>query len=102
MASDSSFCANYMVSKPEELDFFDLFHILFSGDLEKRKFVECSEKVEEGFGRRLIIFVSILVLRFLQSVAKPMSRIGSAIEFFLNLLSSNRNLSVLLLIFLRG
>lgn len=102
MAGDLNFSTSYMVLKPEELAFFDLLHILFSSDLEKRKFVESSYREEEDFGRRWIIFVSIVVQKFLQSVAKPMSIIGSTIELFLNLLSSNQNLGVLLLNFLRG
>lgn len=102
MAVDLGFCSNYIVLKPEESSFFSLFHILFSCDLEKRKFVESSQKVEEDLGRRLIIFVSMLEQKTLHSVAKPMSTTGSAIDFYPNLLSCNRNLSVLLLNFLRG
>lgn len=64
--------------------------------------MESSQKVEEDLGRKLIIFVSMLELKFLHSVAKPMSTIGSAIGSYLNLLSCNRNLSVLLLNFLPG
>lgn len=102
MAAKMSFSRSYMVLKPEELGFFDPIAILISSDLEKRKFVESSHREEEDFGRRWIIFVSILVQKFLLFVAKPMLIIGSMIESFLNLLSSNQNVGVLLLNLFRG
>lgn len=102
MAAKMSFSRSYMVLKPEELGFFDPIAILISSDLEKRKFVESSHREEEDFGRRWIIFVSILVQKFLLFVAKPMLIIGSMIESFLNLLSSNQNFGVLLLNLFRG
>ncbi|KAL5752971.1 hypothetical protein ACOSQ2_023478 [Xanthoceras sorbifolium] len=102
MACDKGFSSNYMLLKPEEVKLFDLFHILFSSDIEKIKFVDSSEGTEESFRRRWLIFISIVAQKFLLFVAKPLSWIGSGIEFMLNLLSVNRNLGVLLLNLLRG
>ena len=96
------FSSNYMLLKPEEVDIRDLFGILCSSDLEKRKSVDCPENKTENFSRRRIIFVSISVQKFLQSVAKPMASVGSRMEMWLNLFSSNHNLGMLLLNFLRG
>ncbi|KAK7845884.1 hypothetical protein CFP56_008768 [Quercus suber] len=103
MACDKRFSSSYMLLKPEEVRFFDLIHILFSSDIEKRKFVDAPEgPTEESFGRRWLMFVSILTQKFLQFVAKPLSFVGSTAEMGLNLVSSNRNLFVLLLNALRG
>ncbi|XP_057491308.1 triacylglycerol lipase OBL1-like [Actinidia eriantha] len=97
-----SFSSNYMLLKPEEVDIRDLFGILCSSDLEKRKSVDCPEKTTENFSRRRIIFVSISLQKFLQSVAKPMASVGTMMEMWLNLWSSNHNLGMLFLNFLRG
>ncbi|KAB1214706.1 Lipase [Morella rubra] len=102
MACDKGFSSSYMLLKPEEVRFFDLIHILFSSDLEKRSFVECPEGTEETFRYRWFIFISIWAQKFLQLVATPLAFVGSGIEMWLNLLSSNRNFGVLLLNLLRG
>lgn len=102
MACNKGFSCSYMLLKPEEVKFVDLIHFLFSSDLDKPKFVDSSKGTEESFRRRWLIFISIIAQKFLLFVAKPMSFVGSAIEFLLNLLSSNRNLGVLLLNILRG
>ena len=92
-----------MLLKPEEVRFLDLIHILFSSDIEKRKFVDAPEgTTDKVFRRRWLMFVSILTQKFLQFVAKPLSFVGSTTEMGLNLVSSNRNLFVLLLNALRG
>ncbi|KAF7129114.1 hypothetical protein RHSIM_Rhsim10G0116600 [Rhododendron simsii] len=98
----NSFLQNYMILRPDETDVFDLVGVLFSSDLEKRKGVHCQEWRGESFQRRRIIFVSISVQKFLRSVAKPMACFGSVVEMWLNLLSCNRNFSMLLLNFLQG
>lgn len=102
MACDNSFSSSYMLLKPEEVGLFDLFRILFSTNIEKRKFVDSSEKEEKSFGRRWIMFISVVLQKCLQFVAKPMSKYGSALEFFLNLVPSNGGFAELLLNILRG
>ncbi|TXG59424.1 hypothetical protein EZV62_013997 [Acer yangbiense] len=99
---DKSFSSNYMVLNPEEVGLFDLVNMLFSSNIEKRKFVDSSEVEEQDFWRRWIMFISIVVQKLLLFFAKPMSIFGSAIEFFLNLLSINGNLASLLLNLVQG
>ncbi|KAK3222108.1 hypothetical protein Dsin_009133 [Dipteronia sinensis] len=82
---------------PNEVGLFDLINMLFSSNIEKRKFVESSEVEEQDLWRRWIMFISIVVQKLLLFFAKPMSIFGSAIEFFLNLLSINGNLASLAL-----
>ncbi|KAI3462751.1 hypothetical protein Pfo_019414 [Paulownia fortunei] len=86
---NKSFCSNHMLLKPEEAGLLDVVKILFSSDIGKRKFVDCPDGIREPLGRRWIIFVSVLVLKFLQAVAKPMAGFGSGVEHLLNLLSEN-------------
>ncbi|POO02811.1 Fungal lipase-like domain containing protein [Trema orientale] len=102
MECNKGFSASYMILKPEEVGFFDLMHILFSSDMEKRKFVDSSEATEESFGRRWLIFLSIVAQKTLQFGAKPLASVGSGFEMGLNLLSSNGNLFKLILNFIRG
>ena len=101
---DKRFSSSYMLLNPEEVRFFDLIHILFSSDIEKRKFVDCSEGTgtDENFKRRWLIFVSILAQKFLLFVAKPLAFVGSVIEMWLNLVSINRSFFALFKNVLRG
>ncbi|KAH0971444.1 hypothetical protein GBA52_023600 [Prunus armeniaca] len=102
MACDKSFSSNYLLLEPKDVGFFDLIHILFSNNLEKRRFVDSFEQTEDEFARRWLIFLSVVVQKLLQLVAKPMAIIGWGIETCLNLFSSNRNLVGLLLDLFRG
>ena len=86
---DKSFCSNYMLLNPEDAELGDVFKILFSSDIAKRKFVDCPDGTEEPLGRRWIIFISILAQKFLLATAKPMASFGSGVEYWLNLLSGN-------------
>ncbi|KAI3452016.1 hypothetical protein Pfo_008681 [Paulownia fortunei] len=99
---NKSFSSNYMLLKPEEAGFLDLGKILFSSDVGKREFVDCPEGVREPLGRRWIIFVSVLVQKLLQAVAKPMVGFGSGVEHWLNLLSGNGGFCRLVLNSLKG
>ena len=86
---DKSFCSDYMLLNAEDAKLGDVFKILFSSDIAKRKFIDCPDGTEEPFGRRWIIFVSILVQKLLQATAKPLAAVGSGVEYWLNLLSGN-------------
>ncbi|XP_062101983.1 triacylglycerol lipase OBL1-like [Humulus lupulus] len=101
---DKSFSASYMLLKCEEVGLFDLLYLLlYSSDSVKKKLlVESSDKAEESFGRRWIIFLSIVVQKVLQFVSIPLAGVGSAFEMGLNILSSNGNLFNLILNFIRG
>ncbi|KAI6695223.1 hypothetical protein NL676_022933 [Syzygium grande] len=102
MACDKSFSSSYMLLSPEKVGVIDLFRILMYSDVHKRQFVDCSEGGEETFERRWIMFVSILMQKLLLLVAKPLYWSGSAIEFWLNLILSNRNFGRLLVNCFRG
>ncbi|KAJ4840852.1 hypothetical protein Tsubulata_029322, partial [Turnera subulata] len=99
---DDGFSSNHLLLKPEEVSLLDLIKILFSNDLEQRKFVDSAEAKEESFERRWLVFVSIVAQKLLQFVSKPLSSMGSLTEMWLNLLSSNLGFGRLLLNVLRG
>ncbi|RVX21184.1 hypothetical protein CK203_001779 [Vitis vinifera] len=99
---NKEFSTDYILLEPEKLNFYELIRILFPGDIEKRKFVDCLEGAESNFERRWIIFISISAQKFLQFVAKPLSWFGSAFETGLNLSSTNGGFGMLLLNCLRA
>ncbi|XP_022775192.1 phospholipase A1-IIalpha-like [Durio zibethinus] len=99
---NKGFSRSYMILKPEEVKFVDLFRILFSSNLEDRKFVDSSEGTAESFRQRWLIFISIVAQKFLMFTSKPMSWMGSVIEMWLNLLSVNQNFFVLMMNLVRG
>ncbi|XP_042486163.1 triacylglycerol lipase OBL1-like [Macadamia integrifolia] len=95
---------NYLVMKPKEASFMDLFHLLFSSDLEKRNFLNCHRegKKEADLRRRCVIFVSVLIQKILLLSAEPMSKFGSVYEQWLNLLSCNGGFIELIFNFITG
>lgn len=95
MASHS-FSGNYMILRPEEMSWWDLFSILYNRDFGHKKMVEFPVGKEENLRRRWLIFISLLGQKVLQIMAKPMLWFGSVFEMGLNILSSNRNIFVLL------
>ncbi|PON94204.1 Fungal lipase-like domain containing protein [Trema orientale] len=103
----SNVCHSYLVVKPKEASLIELIRLLFSSDLSKRSFVECSK--EEGheqqprdFGRRWIIFVSVVAQKALLLLRCPMALLGHVLVSFLNLVAINGGLFVLLRNYLRG
>ncbi|EFH70924.1 lipase class 3 family protein [Arabidopsis lyrata subsp. lyrata] len=84
---------NYFVLDPREATVMDLMRLLLYSDLENRKFVDTSvENLENRLceiGGRWIIFVSIVVQKLLIILRKPLSFLGFALGFWLNLPSSN-------------
>ncbi|CAL9238514.1 unnamed protein product [Arabidopsis halleri] len=84
---------NYFVLDPREATVMDLMRLLLYSDLENRKFVDTSvENLENRlceFRGRWIIFVSIVVQKLLIILRKPLSFLGFALGFWLNLPSSN-------------
>ncbi|KAL3833336.1 hypothetical protein ACJIZ3_008072 [Penstemon smallii] len=100
---NKSFSGDYMLLNSNEASFLDLCTILFSSDIGKRKFVDCPEGVRpEPFGRRWIIFVSVLAQKMLQAVSKPLAGFGSGVEYWLNLLSSNQGFFRLIMNSIKG
>ncbi|KAH9758210.1 Lipase 3 domain-containing protein [Citrus sinensis] len=103
MANEKQFCHDYLFLKPKEVGFVDLILLLFSSNLEKLGFLECPEDSRHpNFRRRWLIFVSVVAQKCLGFSRKPMAAVGYLIELWLNLLSSNGGLLMLLINLLKG
>ncbi|CAM8956879.1 unnamed protein product [Rhodiola kirilowii] len=99
---NKEFATDYMLLDQDKLGIKDLYHILFSSDIENRNSIDTSAAREDDISRRWIIFISILAQKLLQLASKPLSKFGSAIEYWLNLLSCNGGFFRLVLKILRG
>lgn len=96
------FATDYMLLDQEKLGVKDLYHILFSVDIENRNSVDSSAAREDDINRRWIIFISILAQKVLQMVSKPLMKFGTTIEYWLNLVACNGSFFRLVLNFLQG
>ncbi|XP_057969646.1 triacylglycerol lipase OBL1-like [Malania oleifera] len=99
-----SFASNYMILKPDEVGVKGLFHVLFSRKTaKKRKYFQTQREDNLNIVDGWLLFISILLQKVLQLVAKPMAFMGDAMEMGLNLLSNNGGrLSTLFLNIIRG
>ncbi|RZC45668.1 hypothetical protein C5167_038616 [Papaver somniferum] len=83
---------DYVVLNPHDGGIIDLLRLLLFRDIEKSKFVDCPEGIYDAhFKRRWLIFLSIIVQKFLNFVKKPLAWFGMALEMWLNLYSDNGN-----------
>ncbi|KAL9326947.1 hypothetical protein ACSQ67_007592 [Phaseolus vulgaris] len=101
---NKGFADSYMLLKPEEAGFFDLLRVLIFRNISKRKFVEshADDDLNETFGHRWLIFISILAQKLLQFVAKPLSLFGACVELLINLIALNGGVFRLVPNFIRG
>ncbi|GMI90639.1 hypothetical protein like AT5G42930 [Hibiscus trionum] len=88
-ACHQGFCNDYFVLNPEKASLFDLVSLLFSAQLEHRRFIDCPGSQHRSFRHRWSIFVSVVVQKLLLWATKPMAFVGDAMEMWLNLLSAN-------------
>ncbi|KAL7605958.1 hypothetical protein Lser_V15G20139 [Lactuca serriola] len=95
---NKSFCKDYLLLSPKDVGFLDLVMLLFSEHIGNRKFIDCPDgTVEESFGHRFVIFISILAQKILHLVDKPLGWLGSAIEFLPNFSDANGGFFMILL-----
>lgn len=78
-----------MVLLPDKVGTGDLVKLLHTGDAKESKAVDCEGHVcLEWIAHRWMIFISIIIQKFLLALTKPMAWIGSTIEEWLNLMAS--------------
>ncbi|KAD4888157.1 hypothetical protein R6Q59_034750 [Mikania micrantha] len=95
---DKSFCEDYLLLSPKDVGLFDLIKLPFSKHIGERKFIDCPDgTIEESFSQRFVIFLSIVAQKFLHFIDKPLSWVGSAVEFMPNLMAANGGFFKLLL-----
>ncbi|KAK8702982.1 hypothetical protein V6N13_021316 [Hibiscus sabdariffa] len=83
------FCTHFLQLNPKEASWSDLVKVLFSSNLNKRKFIQCSFEREENVFYRLLIVISALVQKFLLKIAFPMAIVGRFLVYLLNFLYAN-------------
>ncbi|KAK1433070.1 hypothetical protein QVD17_09976 [Tagetes erecta] len=100
---DKSFCEDHLLLSPKDVGLWDLMMLLFSKNIGNREFIDCPNgTTEESFSRRFVIFISIVAQKVLQLVYKPLSWVGSTIEFMPNFMHANGGFFKLLLNTLSG
>ncbi|XP_023728604.1 triacylglycerol lipase OBL1 [Lactuca sativa] len=108
MASAEEFCENYLVLDASEASLYDIACILICSTtfLNTKKFYkQRSQDVEKStvsFRQRWVVFASVLLQKLFIWGKKPMALIGSLIELWLNLLSSNGGFFGLLINIITG
>ncbi|KAI3802391.1 hypothetical protein L1987_30523 [Smallanthus sonchifolius] len=103
------FCESYLVVDAKEASLYDIACILICSTsfLNTKSFYkdqseDAKRSMEENMCRRFIIFASMLAQKVFIWADKPMAVIGSLIEIWLNLLSSNGGFFGLLINHIQG
>ncbi|KAI7742743.1 hypothetical protein M8C21_010349 [Ambrosia artemisiifolia] len=100
---DKSFCEDHLLLSPKDVGLWDLIMLLFSKNIGNRKFIDCPEgTTEKSCSRRFIIFISIAAQKILHLLYKPLSWVGSTIEFVPNFMGANGGFFQLLLNIVSG
>lgn len=103
---NKEFASDYLLLDPEKFGILELYHILFSSDLENRDFIkrhpEGKNCRKENQKHRWIIFASLVLQKLLLCTAKPLAGLGSAIEYWLNLVQENHSFFGLVKNYLQG
>lgn len=101
---DKGFADSYMILNPEDAHFFDIIHVLFSRNIGHRKFVDSNAEgdVEGSFRGRWLIFISIVLQKFLLFISKPLAKFGSCVEMLVNLVALNGGITMIIINFLSG
>ncbi|CAN0922318.1 Triacylglycerol lipase OBL1 [Linum grandiflorum] len=85
---------NRLLLQPEEAGLWDLVLLLWSSDLENRKFVDCSQQRQttapvNDFHPRWLIFISVVFQKLFLVSKGTLDKVGRGLEMWLNLLSTN-------------
>ncbi|KAK7331071.1 hypothetical protein VNO77_25282 [Canavalia gladiata] len=104
-SSKMLYANKFMFFQPEKMGFFQLFKVLFGSELHNKDFVQFLGFiiVDERFYHKWLLFFSLLVQKFLHSIASLLKCIGDILESFLNPQAPNNyNVFMLVLNILRG
>ncbi|KAF5791722.1 putative triacylglycerol lipase [Helianthus annuus] len=100
---DKSFCEDYLLLSPKDVTLWNLIMLLLSKNIGHRSFIDCpAGTTEESFSRRFVIVISIVAQMVLTLLYKPLSWVGSAIEFLPNFMDANGGFLDILLNLLSG
>lgn len=97
MSTSHDFSNNYVVLVPQEMSFYNLFKMLWSNGIDKMGFVHSQKDREDDYlqNRLMVVFFSLLFQKLLLLFSKLLAKLGSIVEFCLNLVSSNGGLLML-------
>ncbi|XP_073010368.1 triacylglycerol lipase OBL1 [Typha latifolia] len=94
---------DFLILRPDKGGWLDLFYLLFSGKVDENKAIDCPiDTVIDQSRRRWAIFVSLFLQMILLLFKKPMALLGSALEFWMNLLLENGGFGKLIRNILQG
>ncbi|XVF17683.1 hypothetical protein REPUB_Repub10bG0144800 [Reevesia pubescens] len=92
---------NYLVLKPEEVSAWEVIRLLWSKKMEKKAYITLPESIEERFLEKGLAIASLSIQKCLLHAVKPLKWFGQKLEMWLNLVSFNDNIFMLLLNVLR-
>ncbi|RWV91164.1 hypothetical protein GW17_00046571 [Ensete ventricosum] len=96
MASEGDGFSDYMVLRPDKAGVSDLLRLLYSSKVAENESVDCPVDTQIGeWRRRWAIFISLLLQKTLLLWRTPLAWLGSALEFWLNLLMDNHGFNLL-------
>lgn len=87
---NADFFSDFMVLRPDKGGVRSLLHLLCSCEVADNDAVDCpaGTEVAERW-RRWAIFVSLAAQMLLLAVKRPLAALGSAVEYWMNLLTDN-------------
>ncbi|CAN1274069.1 Triacylglycerol lipase OBL1 [Linum perenne] len=88
-SSSSPTSTNRLLLQPEEAGLWDLILLLWSSDVQSRKFVDCSDERQQDNNPGWLIFTSVVFQKFFLRSKGTMERVGRGLEMWLNLLAAN-------------
>ncbi|KAF7100169.1 hypothetical protein CFC21_101708 [Triticum aestivum] len=88
MDGQDEFSGDFMVLRPDKGGVRSLLHLLRSSDVSESDAVDCAAGGKE-VADRWIIFVSIVAQMLLLWVKTPLAKLGSAVEYWMNLITDN-------------
>ncbi|RRT66311.1 hypothetical protein B296_00018860 [Ensete ventricosum] len=96
MASEGDGFSDYMVLRPDKAGVSDLLRLLYSSKVAENESVDCPVDTQiDEWRRRWAIFISLLLQKNLLLWRTPLAWLGSALEFWLNLLMDNHGFNLL-------
>ncbi|XWS29841.1 hypothetical protein CRYUN_Cryun24cG0064600 [Craigia yunnanensis] len=101
MAPGKYLADHYLVLRPQDVSAWEVIRLLWSKKMEKKAYISLPESIEQRFLEKGLAILSLSAQKFLLHVAKPLKWLGQMLEMWLNLVSLNSNIFILLLNTLR-
>ena len=83
---------NYLIAHPLRIRFSDLFSFVLPRRFRSTNVLECPESIRLKVNESWRIKLSLILMKLINDAAVPLAKLGTWIEFYLNLLSQNGGL----------